>query len=53
MYQRPRSTMDSIRASEALDSGSIPDEATNFFENRRFYGDFFCKMVNATVVCQA
>ncbi len=24
----PRSTMDSIRASEAPDSGSIPDEAT-------------------------
>ena len=26
----PRSTMDSIRASEAPDSGSIPDEATQF-----------------------
>ena len=26
----PRSTMDSIRVSEAPDSGSIPDEATNF-----------------------
>ncbi len=25
----PRSTMDSIRVSEAPDSGSIPDEATN------------------------
>lgn len=25
---RSRSTMDSIRASEALDSGSIPDEIT-------------------------
>jgi hypothetical protein len=28
---RPRSTMDSIRVSEAPDSGSIPDEATNKF----------------------
>ena len=28
MTNRPRSTMDSIRASEAPDSGSIPDEAT-------------------------
>ena len=26
--QRSRSTMDSIRVSEALDSGSIPDETT-------------------------
>ena len=28
MTNRPHSTMDSIRASEAPDSGSIPDEAT-------------------------
>jgi hypothetical protein len=28
--KRPRSTMDSIRVSEAPDSGSIPDEATYF-----------------------
>ena len=29
--QWPRSIMDSIRASEAPDSGSIPDEATSKF----------------------
>lgn len=28
MISWPRSTMDSIRVSEAPDSGSIPDEAT-------------------------
>lgn len=30
---RPRSTMDSIRVSEAPDSGSIPDEAANFHKS--------------------
>jgi hypothetical protein len=30
MTTRPRSTMDSIRASEAPDAGSIPAEATTF-----------------------
>lgn len=33
----PRSTMDSIRASEAPDPGSIPGEATNFSLNLSDY----------------
>ena len=37
---RPRSTMDSIRVSEAPDPGSIPGEATNFFKGRRKIHDF-------------
>ena len=47
MTNRPRSTMDSIRASEAPDSGSIPDEATiiNSF-NSRFYAAFLFIEVN-------
>ena len=41
MTNRPRSTMDSIRASEAPDSGSIPDEATTFcLFNSRFNAAF-------------
>ena len=32
----PRSTMDSIRVSEAPDTGSIPVEATKFFSNTYF-----------------
>ncbi len=40
----PRSTMDSIRASEAPDSGSIPDEATVILENN-IYDNF---TLNAT-----
>jgi hypothetical protein len=34
---RPRSTMDSIRASEAPDAGSIPAEATNAIFRRSAY----------------
>ena len=31
----PRSTMDSIRASEAPDAGSIPAEATKFLQKKK------------------
>jgi hypothetical protein len=37
----PRSTMDSMRVSEAPDPGSIPGEATNFPEKCGFYRTFF------------
>ena len=33
----PCSTTDSMRVSEALDSGSIPDEATTFDYNRLIF----------------
>ena len=35
-FSWPRSTMDSIRVSEAPDSGSIPDEATTFYFYKLF-----------------
>ena len=42
-YKRPRSTMDSIRVSEAPDPGSIPGEAT---KNRSMYYAYVIKSVD-------
>ena len=52
MILGPRRTMDSIRVSEAPDSGSIPDEATILIKNAIMdigrFTSCYCPCINCT-----